>query len=161
MDSQKLNDWLQVIGLFGVIASLMFVGLQMRQDHAIARSEAFQARTDATVEHLAAMSSNEIFASAIDKIASGNEVNLLASERLALINNDRATFFIFENLHYQYTNGFITAERWSGVKQNIRYGMINRAGFRANYETFRSSYQESFRLVVDGILDEIDAENGA
>ena len=32
MDSAKLNDWLQVVGLFGVIASLIFVGLQMKQD---------------------------------------------------------------------------------------------------------------------------------
>lgn len=39
MDTSKLNDWLQVVGLFGVIASLIFVGLQMKQDRAIATAD--------------------------------------------------------------------------------------------------------------------------
>jgi hypothetical protein len=28
MDSAKLNDWLQVVGMFAVVASLIFVGMQ-------------------------------------------------------------------------------------------------------------------------------------
>lgn len=36
MDSAKLNDWLQVIGMFAVVGSLVFVGLQMRQTQEIA-----------------------------------------------------------------------------------------------------------------------------
>ncbi len=39
MDSKKLNDWLQIIGLFGVIASLVFVGIQVRQTQVIAEGE--------------------------------------------------------------------------------------------------------------------------
>ncbi len=38
--STRLNEWLQVAGLFGVIASLMFVGLQMKQQQEIALSAA-------------------------------------------------------------------------------------------------------------------------
>ena len=41
MDSAKLNDWMQIIGIFAVVASLVFVGLQVRQDQAIARSQLF------------------------------------------------------------------------------------------------------------------------
>ena len=36
MDSGKLNDWMQVIGIFAVVVSLVFVGLQIRQDQDIA-----------------------------------------------------------------------------------------------------------------------------
>jgi hypothetical protein len=32
MDSKKLNDWLQVAGLFGVLGGLVFVGLQLSLD---------------------------------------------------------------------------------------------------------------------------------
>lgn len=39
MDSEKLNDWLQIIGLFGVMASLVFVGVQIRQTQVIAEGE--------------------------------------------------------------------------------------------------------------------------
>jgi hypothetical protein len=39
MDSAKLNDWMQVIGIFAVVASLIFVGQQLRLDRQIARSD--------------------------------------------------------------------------------------------------------------------------
>ena len=38
MNTEKLRDWLQIGGLFGVIASLVFVGLQMKLDRQIALS---------------------------------------------------------------------------------------------------------------------------
>jgi hypothetical protein len=39
VDSAKLNDWMQVIGIFAVVASLIFVGLQMQLDRRLARAE--------------------------------------------------------------------------------------------------------------------------
>ena len=29
MDSAKLNDWMHVVGIFALVASLIFVGLRM------------------------------------------------------------------------------------------------------------------------------------
>ena len=40
MDSAKLNDWLQVFGMFALVASLIFVGLQIRQTQEIAITDA-------------------------------------------------------------------------------------------------------------------------
>jgi len=40
MDTVKLNDWMQVIGIFAVVASLIFVGLQLRQADEVATFEA-------------------------------------------------------------------------------------------------------------------------
>ena len=31
MDVAKLNDWMQVFGVFAIVASLIFVGLEMQQ----------------------------------------------------------------------------------------------------------------------------------
>ncbi len=36
VDSAKLNDWMQVIGLFGVLGGLIFVGMQLRLDRQVA-----------------------------------------------------------------------------------------------------------------------------
>ena len=60
MKSQNLNDWLQIVGMFGVIGSLIFVGLQLKQSQAIALSETYQNRTVANIEmNVGAMSSPE------------------------------------------------------------------------------------------------------
>ena len=47
MDSNKVNDWLQIFGMFGIIASLIFVGLQLKQADEIATMETF----DRAAEH--------------------------------------------------------------------------------------------------------------
>ena len=39
INSEKLNNWLQIGGMFGVIAGLIFVGLQLTQDRQIAATE--------------------------------------------------------------------------------------------------------------------------
>jgi hypothetical protein len=39
MDSAKLNDWMQVLGMFAIVASLIFVGLQMKQSRDISLGE--------------------------------------------------------------------------------------------------------------------------
>ncbi len=49
MDSAKINDWMQVVGIFAVVASLIFVGLEMRQSQKIALSAAYQARADSSM----------------------------------------------------------------------------------------------------------------
>jgi len=41
MDHRQLRDWLEGIGFIAVIASLMFVGLQFRQERNIALVETF------------------------------------------------------------------------------------------------------------------------
>jgi len=68
VDSAKINDWLQVVGMFGVIASLIFVGMQMNQTQQIALSSTYQARSDATVEALVAAISSPEYLSASAKV---------------------------------------------------------------------------------------------
>ena len=58
MDSTKLNDWMQIIGIFAVVASLIFVGLQMRQDQQIAMSESYSSMTDSVGDLATLVESN-------------------------------------------------------------------------------------------------------
>ncbi len=43
MDSRKLSEWLQVVGLFSVLGGLIFVGMQLRLDRQVASSEGLAA----------------------------------------------------------------------------------------------------------------------
>ena len=53
MDSQKLQDWLQIVGLAAVVASLVFVGLQLKQSDEIALAEVFESAAARGVEQRA------------------------------------------------------------------------------------------------------------
>ena len=58
MDAAKLNDWIQVIGIFALVASLIFVGLQMQQDREIARVMIYQSRASLYAEITASLASS-------------------------------------------------------------------------------------------------------
>ena len=45
MISKKFNDWLQIVGLFGVLGGLIFVGLQLSLDRGVAMSDRMVERT--------------------------------------------------------------------------------------------------------------------
>jgi len=158
MNSAKLNEWLQVVGLFGVIASLVFVGLQMRQDRDIALSVATQARTETNIQNIMGTSSNPILASAIDKVELGQSESLLPSEKRALVLRGTAVLFNFENAHYQYRNGYVSEERWSGSRQTLKGLLRPSYGARATYETNPAAWSQSFQQVVDELIIEIDSE---
>ena len=50
MDSAKLNDWMQVIGIFALVASLVFVGFQVKQTDDIATDDVFDSIIVNTIE---------------------------------------------------------------------------------------------------------------
>ena len=158
MDSGKLNDWLQVVGLFGVIASLMFVGLQMKQDRDIALSAATQSRTETTIQSILGAASNPLMASAIDKIELGDDELLLPSEERALFLLGQSALFNVENAHFQYVNDYVSEERWVATRQTLK-GILRRSyGARRTYESNPDAWRESFQRVVDDIINEIDSE---
>ena len=49
MDSAKVNDWLQIVGMFGLLGGLIFVGLQLRLDRQDAVTQATYSSTEARI----------------------------------------------------------------------------------------------------------------
>ena len=159
MDAAKLNDWLQVIGLFGVIAGLAFVGLQMRQDQKIAMSTAYQARAETTIELLLSNSENPYWLSAQSKWAAGNAESRTPEERLSQLYGSQAMLINYENIHFQYLNGFISDEHWNRVQPLIG-NILRSTPVRETYEANPTVWRQSFRDVMDGIIAEIDGDTG-
>ena len=158
MDSAKLNDWLQVVGLFGVIASLIFVGMQMKQDREIALSAATQARTETTIQNIMGLMSNPYYLSAVDKYLGGEPDRVTPVERFVVDRLGSTVLFNFENVHFQYQQGFIPPDRWSASRETLKSLLQSPYGPRQFYETDPNSWRRPFQLVVDELLAEIDAE---
>ena len=159
MNSGKINDWLQVVGLFGVVASLLFVGLQMKQDQEIAMSDAAQARAELTVHYLLESAGNPYILSAIVNRTAGSSEPVTSKEQASSDYQSVALLFIYENIHDQYERGFISEERWQGALGNVRGSLQvdSRTPVRSRYAATRDTWRESFRQVVDQLIAEIDA----
>jgi hypothetical protein len=156
MNSAKLNDWLQVIGLFGVIASLIFVGLQMKQDREIALTERFNARSDTTVQLYMSMADNPVLRTAREKIRNGAGDQLTEDEQAALTYLSQAALTIYENTHFQYVNGYIDDEHWNRTVARIKSDIVS-GNLRREYDNSRDQWRKSFQAVMDGLIYEVDS----
>lgn len=124
MDSAKLNDWMQVLGIFALVASLVFVGIQLKQTHDIALADQYQSRAQTVVDYLLV--------------------------RLEQDDNDpwfnaRIRWLIMDNNHFQQQQGFLTAETWQAYENIVRdwYSRCeDRRVFEARKATMRESYVE-------------------
>ena len=151
MDSRKLNDWMQVIGIFAVVGSLIFVGLQMKQTQEIALASAYQNRATSSIDRLIARASSPEYTSARAKFDRGDYDSISPEERVSLEEFLTAYMVMVENHHFQYESGFLPEEHWlRNVKemQCVFVVSFNRdiiKGLR-----FRASFQS--------VLDEIIAD---
>ena len=107
MDSAKINDWVQAGGIFALVASLIFVGLQLKQSQDIALSQASQSRTSTTVEILVNSAENSDFVSSIAKRQRGASDALTVEERVVIRQYALGILYLYEDQHYQYINGFL------------------------------------------------------
>jgi hypothetical protein len=154
MDSSRLNDWLQVIGLFGVMASLVFVGLQMKQTQDIALAETYGTRTAISSDNDSSVVGTPQYFSAVAKLYSGLRDELTAEEYIALEGANAANLTIMENLHYQYMLGFLPEEHW---QKNLA-----ELDCRLSEPFFRELTKEwQVRAEFRAVLDEIIARGEA
>jgi hypothetical protein len=127
VDSVKLNDWMQVAGIFALVASLVFVGLQIRQDRDIALAGQFQQRVDAALNLWISYGDSEY-----DVLHYGN--NFIDNPNYDAVFGDAATpelfgnayvsarkvFVLLENHHYQYVSGFYDETTWRTFREHTK-----------------------------------------
>ncbi len=150
-DAAKINDWLQVIGMFGLIASLIFVGMQIRQDRQIALSSIYQARSDASVEYAMSVTNSPEVLNAIAKIYSNKSDELTLQEAVALEYLLGANMTMFENNHQQYLAGFLSQEHWQRNLEELRCE-LDWPGAKQLVSGW--DYRESFEKVLDEIIEQ-------
>lgn len=159
MSSTKLNDWLEVIGIFAVVASLIFVGLELRQAQVISMAQAYQERAIAASEWSTTLVANPVAVSAYLKITAGHQRGdeLTDEERYVGRHTHVALFHLYDNAHYQFLNGLLSEEVWSMVRENLKRSM--RRPFSREIYVSRSEYaRPTFRAVVEELEREIDNE---
>jgi len=153
---QRINwkDIAELVGITAIVASLIFVGFQMKQSHEIALSAEYQARTETLVNFLTASASDAVVRSAMAKNLSG-AADFTPDERIAATLMSRAGVELMQNSHYQYVHGYLDEEHWRAIRMLIKSQLqepISREILLGD------AIRPSFRIVVEEIDQEISAE---
>ena len=164
MDSAKLNDWMQVVGIFAVFASLIFVGLQMRQDREIALAGQYQERSTMAIEYWNGRAQSEydlqLYGNNIiaDPTWNGAFGDAVTPEEVgqAYI-SVRTSFVTLDNHHFQYESGFYDEETWQTFRGHLRVylarNLVARSMVRNEADIFRPTFHAVCVQIVDAIED--------
>jgi hypothetical protein len=151
VDSAKLNDWMQVIGIFALVASLLFVGLQMRQDQEIAKATLYQMRSDSARELGMVVLENPKLREVIFRSATNGTQALSPKDAMLLDFNCQTILGHFENSHHLFQLGFLSTEQWVADRSQIAQ-LLNSMCKLSWTGQQQSTYRPSFVEEIDAIL---------
>ena len=122
MKKLEINDFIQIAGMFGIIGSLIFVGLQMKQTQTIALGEQIQARNQMLLDsQLILLGDEHIGRELIDKynIAALNPETLSEEERSVWRQLISMRSVTIQNAFQQYELGLLPEDVWQQADQRI------------------------------------------
>ena len=150
MEPSRINSWMQVIGIFALVASLIFVGLQMKQTHEIALAGQYQARAETTMNMYMTMQESGVDMMRTQLVPM-NE--LAPGEQSTRINIAVWGWTKYENHHFQYQAGYLNEETWAGLKLRLQ-DLYNDCDVRAVFDGNKRYMRASFVDYVESLGDE-------
>lgn len=156
-DKSMINttrDWLSIAGQFGVIASLVFVGWQIKLDNDIAKSATYQARSALAAEYYWTIATDPVSRSAVTKMFT-KDSELTDDEIVAATWLWASGKEIMQNSYYQYQNGYLDEEHWAQIRRLIKRTLKNPIA----HSVFQDgNTRQSFQEELDRIEAELSAE---
>ena len=150
MVSERVKFTIEVVGIFAIVGSLIFVGLQMRQTHEIALVTLMQMRSDAARELAAAQIGSEPLL-AIDQKLQAGEV-LTPYETMTRSLQPFVFFNQFENSHFLFKTGYMTEEQWRSDIDAIKYYMTIEPYYKEYWDEHKHIFRESYVSSIEESL---------
>jgi hypothetical protein len=158
-------DWrktAELIGITAIVASLIFVGLQMKQQQEIAIAAQYQERYATIMEFWTAREQSDIErprlgGAVMDRwgLPSGIDPNMTPDRFGSRYLWTRMTLSIWDNLHFQYESGFLTDEAWAAYRSQFIRNVENPV-FHYVIDNNKSGYRQSFLDLWEELKLEIE-----
>jgi hypothetical protein len=145
----KLRTYVELAGAVAVLVGLIFVGLELRQNQQMMRT---QIRNDLSVglnDVLLVIASNEQLASARQRFDNGEPLTPVQIEQLWSWEN--AIFRYWENVHYQYRNELYDETEFLAQREAWRRSMVRSRAHRFHWCGWGETYSPEFRADMNNL----------
>lgn len=147
MNSARFKDWLALVANVAVVAGIVFLGLELRQNNELLRSESRQALVANDVASLAAnLEHLEVF----EKLVSDGELS--ANDQLRLSFMFALDLRNREFEYFQYKNGLLDEETWLAYRTVIEINHSAGPGRLWWDQVGRGIVDPGFARMVDELL---------
>ena len=116
----KNRKFFEVIGLFSVVGSLIFVGIEIKQNTTAVRGATQQAVSSQVAEMYRILAENERMANLVSIASKGvNKSDISESDYVSFWSFQMMGFRRIENIYLQYKNGLLTEDAFSRIGMDI------------------------------------------
>lgn len=153
MNADNVSKWMTLGANMGVVVGLALLLIELDQNSDLVRAQIHQDRTDAWVANRFARAESEVMLPVLLKFSdAGFPEDLNAMKELTPIEVERMTAVIqayqgdYDNLFYQYQNGYLDEEYYKNV---IEPSIKMMAPWWAKYDPIaRPSFQEKVERIM-------------
>lgn len=143
MSLEQASFIAQIISAVAIIASLIFVGVQLKQATRSMRNSSSQAHSAIYTGVIATIIDNGEFAS-IWRRGLGDPASLDEDEWVRFIACASAQFRFFESSRVQWLNGQLDGEHWQNIEAQVN-SFASQPGIRAWWEIRRDWHSAAFQ----------------
>ena len=142
-----------LLGGAAVVASLIFVGLQIRSSTNVARAAARQAVSDSVVKYSQLGIDNDALTRVFSKQLTRESFD--AEERTQIFKLASIEARTFENIHYQYKQGLLEKEEWIGHREALKHRFVSTSPsseiWKEYWQAMKSTYSADFVHEIDKV----------
>jgi hypothetical protein len=167
------KDLVEITGIFAVVASLVFVGMQLHLDRKVALADQYFNRAEsAKADRRSLLESDDYMRFKEEQWALGyrppfwdeswefakrvKEGKVSVRSAYAEMTSSQLAIIGYDSVYFQYQQGLINEESWNLLRTNLKKTMARNKLVRAIYTRYARSI---LRPVIEEILREIELES--
>ena len=128
MESAKANDWIQIIGIFGLLAGLVFLSYEIQQNTRAVQNESYLSIMSLLTEHMSSIVTDENL-NRIVMIGEESPSKLSTEEWYRFTQSMYARFGVWEYLYLGRLEGTVTDINWVAYEPYF-LGIVCMPGYR-------------------------------
>jgi len=152
MNWEAISSIAEVIGAVGVVASLIYLAVQVKDNTRSAMAQTRQAISDSILQVNLTFPQNEDFAKVF--IDHRDAIELEPHHKLQLVGYVYSYLRNWENVHYQYRCGMLSDDQWRGFRINVK-ALFQVEMVREFWNNEQEVFNHDFRSEISDLLEEL------
>jgi len=155
MDWEFIKLILEIVGTIALIATLIYLAKQVKDNTRIAAANSRQSISDSYLENTITYFSDIEFRKTFNKHLKGQKLD---PEELLYLDTYCYFFFrSFENIHYQFRSKLVSKEDWAAYRTNLK-GICQAPALQNFWNRESENFNRSFHQEVNKIFTELESE---
>ena len=159
MGLSQLADLGELLGGVAVVASLVYLAAQIRQNTRTVRASTLHQNTDLWSSLFLRLAEPPLTRAYLAGMAGQPDLRPLQFTQFFFI--CRSMFLAFENQYYQMRHGVLDSEAYAGYERSISTQVLAFRGFRLWWELNRSMYSPEFADHIDAMIADVPEADAA